>query len=443
MTVDVNSARDFSDLVRIDEGLIHSSIYTSEAIFELELARIFHRWWVYVGHESEVAQPGDYCLKWIGRQSVIMTRSEDGTIHLLMNRCRHRGATVCQADQGSSHFFKCQYHGWTYRNDGELIGLPHAAAFGASFDKGSYGLTRVPRVGEYRGFVFASLSPTGISLAEHLGHSTRFVDDFLAVSPQGRVRLSAGVQRTQFKGNWKLVGQDAYHPAVTHRSVQEISQRRAGTRSGSTTASSDLHKDLSKVYAQGSPSLSWDLGGGHGRLDNYPSKLPRTPALLEKIRSTEHGRIYLELLAEVHGEEHVGEVLNRSDPHMSIWPNLMITSSQVRNTRPLAAGLTVVDMWPTSLEGVPDEVNTERLRGHEAFFGAASLGSPDDYEVFERIHVGLQATVDPWVLMSRGLETEQRHPDGTIVGAITDEVSQRAQLRQWLKVMPQDPEVAL
>src|ERR1700678_2314755 len=111
MTVEVNSANGFSDLVRIDEGLIHSSVYTSEAIFELELARIFHRWWVYVGHESEVAQPGDYCLKWIGRQSVIMTRSEDGTIHLLMNRCRHRGATVCQADKGSSHFFKCQYHG--------------------------------------------------------------------------------------------------------------------------------------------------------------------------------------------------------------------------------------------------------------------------------------------------------------------------------------------
>ena len=55
-----------------------------------------------------------------------MTRDEDGGLHVLMNRCMHRGYTICQEQRGNSSYFRCWYHGWTYTNRGELLGLPYA-----------------------------------------------------------------------------------------------------------------------------------------------------------------------------------------------------------------------------------------------------------------------------------------------------------------------------
>ena len=92
-------------------------------------------------------------------------------------------------------------------------------------------------------------------------------------------------------------------------------------------------------------------------------------------------------------------------------------------------------MFPALLKGVPDSINELRLRNHEAFYGPASQGSPDDAEIFERNQLGLSAEVDPWVLLSRGLERERIEEDGTIVGRITDETTQRGQLKQWQKLM--------
>jgi len=102
----------------IKEDRVHGSIYTSPEIFEEELEKIFHRQWVYVGHTSEIPQPGDYRVTWIGRQSVIMARDEDSEVRLLMNRCRHRATAVCQYERGNASFFRCGYHDWTYSNTG-------------------------------------------------------------------------------------------------------------------------------------------------------------------------------------------------------------------------------------------------------------------------------------------------------------------------------------
>ena len=105
---------EYSRLVKPDR--VHGSLYTDPRIFADELARIWYRTWVYVGHVSEIRQPGDYVRKSIGLQDVIMTRAADGGVHLLLNRCAHRANLVCEADRGNSKSFRCPYHGWTYRN---------------------------------------------------------------------------------------------------------------------------------------------------------------------------------------------------------------------------------------------------------------------------------------------------------------------------------------
>src|SRR5579884_2824017 len=144
------------DYVREDR--VHGRVYYDPAIFELEMERIFGRCWVYVAHETEISEPGDYRATTIGLQPVIVTRDADsGAIQVLYNRCRQRAATVCQDEAGTAHYFRCAYHGWTYNNRGELIGVPYRQGYGPAFTSAEYGLVRVPRVASYRGFIFASL----------------------------------------------------------------------------------------------------------------------------------------------------------------------------------------------------------------------------------------------------------------------------------------------
>lgn len=64
----------------IEEGRVHSAVFTDESIFEAELERIFYTYWVYLAHESEVAEPGDYCRKSIGRHSIVVARGTDGAV---------------------------------------------------------------------------------------------------------------------------------------------------------------------------------------------------------------------------------------------------------------------------------------------------------------------------------------------------------------------------
>src|ERR1035438_9736068 len=108
-----------SDLVKGDR--VHRSIYLDEQVFRDELERIFYTTWVYVGHESEVRQVGDYKTTYIGLQPVIVARHDDNQIYVMFNRCTHRAATVCQEHSGNAKVFRCEYHGWLFRNNGELL----------------------------------------------------------------------------------------------------------------------------------------------------------------------------------------------------------------------------------------------------------------------------------------------------------------------------------
>src|SRR5699024_997172 len=143
-----------SDYVR--EDAVHGKIYTDETVFKMELEKIFEKTWVYVAHESEVANPGDYKTTRMGKQPVIVTRSADNNeINVLLNRCRHRGASVCQEESGNANAFRCAYHGWTYSNSGKLLGVPMKDGYPDDFDRDEMSLMRVPRVNRYAGFIFA------------------------------------------------------------------------------------------------------------------------------------------------------------------------------------------------------------------------------------------------------------------------------------------------
>ena len=248
----VDGASRVAPLIKNDK--VHGSLYTDPAIFAEELQKIWYRTWVFVGHESEVSQPGDYVRKRLGLQDVIMTRDRDGGIHLLLNRCAHRGNQVCDDAKGNSATFRCPLHGWTYRNTGELIGFPFFKGYGGR--KLDLAMGRVPRVESYEGFVFGSFAEDGPSLVEHLGAAAGEIDRLVRLSPQGRVELTAGWLQHETNANWKLLAEnetDGYHPQFVHGSIFGVT--------GST---------IGPLYSDASTAVTRDLGNGHSENDLRP-----------------------------------------------------------------------------------------------------------------------------------------------------------------------------
>jgi len=431
----------FADLVQTDR--VHGSIYTSQEIFDAEMARIFHRTWVFVGHTSELPKPGDFRVARIGRQSVIMVHSTDGEVRVLMNRCRHRGVAMTEEETGCQKHFVCPYHGWTYDNTGALISAPFEDAYGPEWRKEDFGLTPVPRMEIYRGFVFASLHPSGPTLDEHIRKAKPYIDLFLDISPVSEIKVLSGATKTLIRANWKFVGMDGYHSAYVHHTYLSAMRRRKEAREAEKAARLGKTEKVDKggvgAWTGGSPdNVTRDLGNGHVLLDISPMRRKLYSQFLEELQERPGGAEYYRSMVETYGPERAKDILIwEGDPHMGLFPNVQLIQQHIRIIRPVRPDLTEIFMLPVLLKGVPDEINDARLRKHEDFFGPASKGQPDDTEVFERNQLGLTAEVNPWVFLGRGLHRERVEPDGTIVGSMRDETTQRGQLRKWKALMEQ------
>jgi phenylpropionate dioxygenase-like ring-hydroxylating dioxygenase large terminal subunit len=399
-----------SELVTPD-WRVHGSIYRSPAIFERELETVFSKCWIFVAHESEIAAPGDYKLATIGRQPVIVTRDADSSeIHVIFNRCRHRGSAVCQRAQGNANYFRCSYHGWTYGSDGRLIGVPFDDAYGADFDKSALGLVHVPRVSSYRGFVFANLDPDAISLEEYLGLAAPYLDYVADLGDDG-IELSAGAQRYEYAANWKLQVEntiDLYHVSFTHKSWFDVLSANAGKR-----------VPFVKNMTESEIWRTLDFGGGHAAHE------------------------YRQLDAGAGSAGHdagIGELLPFN---LVIFPNLGFVGAHMRVITPTAADQTTVALYPIVVKG--DPAATERaLRDHEAFYGAAGAGTSDDIEVgFDRVAGGLSATAtdEDYVIMARGVDREEVYENGVKRGRPTDELPQRAFYGRWQQLIAEGGEL--
>ena len=106
-------------LVDLGTGQISREIFVNEEIYREELERVFARAWLFVGHESQIPNPGDFFVSGMGEESVILCRDRASQIHVFLNSCRHRGMKVCRYDEGNTPVFTCPYHGWSYGTDGQ------------------------------------------------------------------------------------------------------------------------------------------------------------------------------------------------------------------------------------------------------------------------------------------------------------------------------------
>jgi len=412
-----NGTIDYTALVYDDR--IHASLYTDPRIFDDEMERIFRRGWVFVGHDSEIPSAGDFVTRRVGTEPVIMVRGKDGDVSVFVNRCMHRGTMVCPADRGSARTFTCPYHGWTYDISGELLGVPYPGGY-AAFDKSAHGLTRAPRLSSYRGFVFASLSPAGISLAEHLGSATRLIDRSCDLSPAGEVELTAGWVKHRCAANWKALPEndsDGYHLGFVHRALF-------------STVRSQYQRVVGDERAIKAVVRDW--GNGHIEIDWSPGY----QGPFEWLGGVSGSAVadFVAALERRDGAEVTRRRLLEGPAHALIFPNLFLGETNIAIVEPVSVEECVHWHTPMFLTGVP-EFRSRLLRMAEAGTGPASFLMPEDLLVASRNQLGLHARTAAWLELGRGLNRERVDAEGRTVSHVTDETTNRALWRHYRAVM--------
>src|SRR5947209_11532782 len=149
-------------------GALDPSLYTDADVLAAEQELIFERTWQLAGHVSTLPVPGSYTTAFAGDQPVLVVRDETGTLRGYRNVCRHRASRLLSGAGQCKGAIRCRYHGWTYRFDGTLIGVPEGVGFGERLDKSALGLHPV-QVEEMCGLIFVNLDPDAPPLHELLG----------------------------------------------------------------------------------------------------------------------------------------------------------------------------------------------------------------------------------------------------------------------------------
>ncbi|MWD29883.1 Rieske 2Fe-2S domain-containing protein [Aquicoccus sp. SCR17] len=403
----------------IEPTRVHSRLYYDRTIFDEEMRKIWHRTWVYIGHESEVPNPNDYVTKSIGPTPVLLVRDRQGEIRLLLNKCPHRGNQLCAYKQGNRATFTCPYHSWTFANTGELMGYALPDGY-EGVSKAGVSLGKVARIGIYRGFVFGSMAEEGPTLMEHLGGAKAALDQLCDNSPTGEIELTAGFLQHRTKANWKFMLEnetDGYHPGFVHSSIFQV------TKSG-----------IANLYGKDSTALTRDYGNGHTEFDLRPEWRRLDTPLKWFGTSEERLPEYTAAMKAAYGDERARQIMIDGSPHTMIFPNLFIAEIQIFVLQPVAVDETIQHVTAVQFKGAPD-INRRLRQQTMGSVGPAGLLLADDTEMYERNHRGALIHDPEWLVLSRGLHRERTDENGFRVAHSTDEVPQRGIWRHYLSLM--------
>ena len=421
----------------VQERRVHRTIYVEPAIFAEEMTKIFGGTWVYLAHESQIPNPNDFVTTRLGLRPLIITRDANGELHALINRCAHRASTVCEQEFGNAKRFMCSYHGWTYANDGRLVNVPFDEGYGDELDRETHHLGELPRLETFRGFIFGTLNADAPTLSEYLGEPARDrIAEWVDRSPLGEIVVRANPHRMSYGGNWKLAWDnagDGLHPTFVHRSFIEMSQKRYG--GGRVLSGFGQDPDRTPMYGE-------DLGHGHVFVDQRPSMTRGFWPAQRPIPGAEH---YETQLREREGDAEADaylEVAPTSGINLSIFPNLLILGNQLQIVEPFAVDRTRLSFWVCAAAGVPEEINRLRMRIAEDF---PTMGNPDDLDIYERCHEGLQIPEMEWVDVSKGLRPGAETVDdrGVITAPVTADTPLRGYLKEWRRLMNLEPKLGV
>lgn len=414
------SASTLSDLIQEDR--VHKSLYSDPELFEQELDKVFNNTWVWVAHESEVPDKGSYKTAMIGRHPVIVSRDRKNQIHVLQNRCRHRGATVCEGKHGKTKAFTCPYHGWGYALDGELRALPKPEEYEGILDKGEHGLEKL-RHESYQGMIFATLRDDIEPLEDFLGGAKKWIDLFMKQGGGYPVK-TLGDHRFRFPGNWKIQLEnttDAYHFPIVHKSfISSVDE-----------ATQDVFDFLD------GEGFVEDLGNGHSVMVMIPDLIDLEANLDEPIPER-FAALAKELADEGYSDDEVRKLVRAvggSGFNLNLFPNVACSMAFFRVLTPISVDSTEIHHVAIGGDGAPEAFNKMRMRLHEHFQGPMGFGTPDDGEAWERVQRGAHAGTNGWILVNRGMSKLSQSDDGNVKGAVCSETGMRAAYQKYLQYM--------
>jgi phenylpropionate dioxygenase-like ring-hydroxylating dioxygenase large terminal subunit len=422
-----------ASLVHADS--VHRDVYIAPEVFDLEMQRLWPRAWVYVGHDSQIPNSGDFYTTQIGRQPVVMLRDAEGQVLVLMNRCAHKGAKVVGAVSGNcGGLLRCPYHGWTYRLNGSVRTVPLKSGYaGTAVARGEAGrgMIRLANVAAYRGFVFARLSNTGMSFEQYFGDSLSSIDNMADRSPVGRLQVTGGVLRYLHDCNWKMFIEnlnDTMHPMVTHESS-------AGTaRDLWAGQPADAPKPM--VIEQFLPFVS-----SYDFFDRMGVKVYENGHSYTGVNFSIHSKYsavpeYERQMQAAYGHERAAAILGEARHNTVYYPSLTIKGAiqTIRVARPIAVDRTVIESSTLRLVGAPEEVLERSVTYTRLINAPTSVVGHDDLHCYRSIQEGLAADGNEWVSLHRNHNAaEEADLAGVYNG--TSEVSMRGQFRAWMRLM--------
>ena len=416
-------AMDTNGLVDADKGLVSRQIFIEQGIYEAEQERLLARCWLFQCHETQIPEPGDFFTTYMGEDPVLVVRDSAGTVHAFLNVCRHRGTRLCRADFGNAASFTCAYHGWTYRNDGRLTGVPYLKeAYYGELDRERWGLTPVAQLDNYKGLYFATFDPQAPPLREYLGEMTWYLDTFFD-RREGGIEVIGGMHKWVMPCNWKLpaenFGGDGYHVSWSH-----LSAVRTGSGGDFRIVPDPLGTALSP-------------GNGHCLAAVGPDTVadPPSPEILEYER-----RILPEMAARL------GPRLNRVKPIVgTVFPNFSMlrpTSRTLRVWHPRGPEKTEVWAWVYADKAAPPEVKEAiRLAGARVF-GPSGTFEQDDMDNWQGCTQTGRGAVARRHLLSYEMGLGHERYDEDLAAWASDdrysELIQRRFYRRWAQLMAAD-----
>jgi phenylpropionate dioxygenase-like ring-hydroxylating dioxygenase large terminal subunit len=420
----------------VEPARLHRSIYTDPALFELEMERIWGGAWIFIGHESQVSKPGDYYTTHINHKiPVMMTRDREGKVHVLHNRCAHKGAKLVDTRCGNARAFRCCYHGWTFAPDGKLLKIPNEAGYeGTGFDVNDpmNNLQKLAQYDSYRGFVFATLNPDAPDLKTWMGGAIDVFDNLCDRAPEGEVEVAGGVHRYEHDCNWKLFLEnlnDTMHPMVTHQSVVQAAQDYIATLPADAAeqrAEAEIIPPFGASYETFEDSGITGFKFGH-HYDGGRTSIHADYTVMPAYKAA---------MLAAYGEERTREILSFNTHNTLYYPSLTIKSAvqNIRVLRPVAVNKCIIETWSFRLKGAPAEMLERTLLYSRLINSSASMVGPDDLEAYMRIQAGLESNGSEWVEMYRQYGTDEDKGD-RIVGGGTSDLDMRTQYGAWKSYM--------
>lgn len=429
---------------KLAEGYYPQWLVTDPEIFKMEQEKIFGRTWLFLGHESELKELGDYVTRMMADDPIILMKNKQGEIKAFLNSCSHRGVRLCTEDYGNKKAHTCPYHGWTYNLDGELIGVVAGnRVFGEKMDKSEWGLRPVPRVESYRGMIFGNFDPDAISLEDYLGDMKWYFDIMLGRTDNG-VEVRGVPHRWVAKANWKMTSEnfaaDPYHVQTTHRSAVELEL----TPKDPMYASYGHQVVLDNGH--GINVITSKTGSGANKYQGLPKSLwPQFERNLTKEQ--------LDIFSRV--QNFVG----------GVFPNLSFISTgsgtegtkynhlNFRVWRPIAPDKIEIWVWYMIDKDLPEEYKEKSYKGFLATFGAGGTLEQDDTENWARIveassgRMARDRTLAYNNVINYLMGYDHLEPDEDFLGpgiayptTYTDHIA-RSMHQTWLKYMELDTKV--